>query len=242
MSSTDTAQRYLIDLADVAEELCEPHQHVEQIVDRDPADRRKRRRRIWATTQPGLISQLAEAAQNAAGGSAGGSEGSGKGVPGSRPPGFWEALARHSAIAAETGRWCWDLKLDLRDTVEDNVRALVGLAPELDSDTAARLLADMRTWRHQAAVMTGWRQPDFAPAVDCPIVDCGRHATIRINVDRMLAWCSGCGSRWDDEAGSIRTLARYIEASSNRTGARLSRVRSGVQGNGGWLTGQRMAG
>lgn len=229
----------LVDIAAIAEELCEPHQHTEQIVDRDPADRRKRRRRIWVTTQPGLISQLKTASE---GHGDGRTEQGGSRVPGSRPPGFWEALARHSAISIDVVRWCWELNLDIRDTPEAGIRALVGAATNLDDSTARDLLAALRGWRHQAAVMTGWAHPAFAPAVNCPIVDCGRHATIRINTDRMVAWCIACDSRWDDEAGAIRTLARYIEARTGSSPHRRPRIRSGKQGNGGWLTGQRMAG
>lgn len=238
-STATTTRNCLIDIADVAEELVEPHRHVEMVTDRDPADRRKRRRRAWATTQPGLITQLGQAAQMAA--SAPG-EGSGASVPGSRPPGSWEALARHTAITAYVTRWCWSLKLDIRDTVEQNVRALVGAAAGLDDDTAAALLSELRAWRHQAAVMTGWSQPDFAPAaVPCPVVDCTKVSTLRINVDRMVALCTACGSVWDDEDGSIRALARHIEAVSATTTPRPARVRSGKQGNGGWLTGQALA-
>lgn len=229
----------LIELAAVAEELCDPHQHVEMIVDRDPADRRKRRRRAWVTTQDGLLRQLAETTQSSVDAS---ETGGGRSAWGSRPPGSWEALSTHASITIYTIRWCWDLRLDQRDTVEANIRALVGHAPTLDSDTAARLLADMRSWRHQAAVATGWATPSYAPAVPCPVVECAGFGTLRINLDRMVALCRSCRSTWDDEYGAIRILAELIARATGVRDQVSKPVRSGAQGNGGWTNSHALAG
>lgn len=224
----------LSQLAALAEELCDPRQHIERIHDRDK-HRNKRLRRAWVTTHPGLLRQLAEAVTESTATSGDG----GRSVPSSRPPGAWEAMSRHSAITIAVFRWCWSLRLEQRDTVEGNIYALVGAAAGMDDDDRRALLGDMRSWRHQAAVMTGWASASFVPQVACPIVDCGRMNTLRINLDRRLALCTGCEARWDDEdqEGSFAVLASYVEGATERRERDRTRVRSGKAGNGGWLTG-----
>ena len=186
-------------------------------------------RRVHVTTQPGLLAQLGEAMVDASSGS---QEAAGaRAVPGSRPPGCWEALATLAAITTAVAGWCWDLDLPLRDTVESSIRALIGKAPELDDDRAARLLADMRSWRYRAAVMTGWQSPLFAPRVPCPA--CGKNNTLRVNLDRQAAFCSSqdrdesgalmCGTTWD--AATIGVLADYIRSVAERTVPDLQIVR-----------------
>lgn len=219
------------DLASLAEELCDARQHVERVWDRDK-HRNKRMRRAHVTTQPGLLAQLAEAVTES---TAAPEDGGGHSVPGSRPPGAWEAMARHSAITVAAAGWCFYLEVAQRDTVEANIRALVGAASVLDANDLSALVADVRSWRHQAAVMTGWASPSFTPQVPCPIVDCGKSNTIRVNLDRQLALCTACESRWDGEDGSFAVLAAYVEGATERHAERRVKVRSGRVGNGGWV-------
>lgn len=219
----------LTDLADLVDELCDPRQHVERVHDR--VDRGTRRMRAYISTQQGLLAQLAEAAVD---GAAGDEQPGGRPVPQSRPPGCFEALARHTAITLHAARWCWDLRIEQRDTVEGNMRALVGAAAALDTGQLARLVTDARGWRHQAAVMTGWASPTFAPSVPCPA--CERRGTVRINLARQVAMCTSetCGAYW--EADTIGVLAEYIRrlTETDQPPARAM-VRSGRAGHGAWL-------
>lgn len=222
-------------LVDLAEELCDARQHVERVWDRD-RHRNKRMRRAHVTTQPGLLAQLAEAVTEA---TAAPEDGGGHSVPGSRPPGAWEAMARHSVITLGVAGWILYLKMEQRDTVEGNLRALVGVAGQLDRGLLEELVADARGWWFQAAVFTGWATPTFTPQVACPIVDCGQVNTIRVNLDRRLAVCSHlkCEARWsdDDEDGSFAVLARYVEAATEKRATERIKIRSGRVGNGGWV-------
>lgn len=220
-------------LADLAEELCDPRQHVERMWERD-RHRNKRMRRAYLTTQPGLLAQLAEAVTES---TAVPEDGGGHSVPGSRPPGAWEAMARHSAITIGVAKWCLYLNLEQRDTVEGNLRALVGVAGQIDRGLLAELVADARIWWFQAAVFTGWASPTFSPRVGCPIVDCGKVSTIRVNLARKMAFCSACDSRWsdEDEDGSFAVLARYVEAATEKRDRERVKIRSGRVGNGGWV-------
>jgi hypothetical protein len=220
----------LADLADLVDELCDPHQHVERVHDR--VGRGTRRMRAYVTVQQGLLAQLAAAAVD---GAAGGDEPpSARPIPQSRPPGCFEALARHTAITLHVARWCWDLRIAQRDTVEGNMRALVGAAGGLDGVVLQDLVAAAKGWRHQAAVMTGWASPRFAPDVPCP--SCERRGTIRINLSRQVAMCTSetCGALW--EADTIGVLADYIrqQTESDRPSTRPT-VRSGRAGHGAWL-------
>jgi hypothetical protein len=144
----------------LAAELCDPHQHVEPIVDRDPADRRHRRRRVWVTVQPGLILQLRQAAESHVGGR---TERDGTSVPDSRPPGGWEALARLNEISTAVNEWCRSLNLpiqDTQDTPEGGIRALAAAAPHLDDTTAwilvqrQHVIGPWRPWQPDALMET----------------------------------------------------------------------------------------
>lgn len=220
--------RALAELADLVEQLAEPHQHHEPIVDRD-RHRNRTIRRAWSTRQDGLLMQLAAAAID----TTASEHASGPVVPGSRPPGGWEALALHAAITIGAVRWCWQLWLGQRDTVQANLRALVGSAPGLDDQTLTKLLADVRGWHHQAAVMTGWADPAYAPHVPCP--GCEQQGGLRVHVSRRMAMCvrAQCGARWTPE--TIGVLADYIRAAADSRPARRVPIRSGRAGSGGWL-------
>ncbi|MET9301771.1 hypothetical protein ABZX66_20855 [Micromonospora aurantiaca] len=228
-----TTTRQAFDIAQLAEELADARQHIEPVHSRD-RHRNKTLRSVWVTTQPGLLDQLADAAESSSGQSCDG--GTARPAPGSRPPGQWEALSSHTTICVEVFAWVVDLKLPQADTVTANLRAIATHAPMLDDDTAAELLDHMRRWRHIAAVMTGWSTPMWAPNIACPVRDCGRTTSLRIHTERRLAYCTACQARWDDSDGSYATLATYIQAVAEPAAHRPNRIRSGRQGYGGWLT------
>lgn len=192
----------LADIAAVADELTERRKHREPFTVWSPT--RHKVDRFHETTVDGLLAQLrtvfvpgrAEQIE------------SGSGVPSSRPPLHLEAVSRHTMITLEAGRWMWSLRLDQRPTVESNIRALVGSAGSMDSDTQAELLAQLRRWRTWCAVLTGWERPPFRPHAPCPA--CEKTNTLIIRLDTQRAYCRNvdCGSTWDQS--TIGVLAEYI--------------------------------
>jgi hypothetical protein len=120
-----------------------------------------------------------------------------------------EAVSRFAVIEIGAVRLLWSLRVEVRDTVASNVRALVGAAGDADSDSQAFILAELQRWRHWAATLTGWVTPPFRPHVPCPVCDQRR---LVINLDRKKAYCAnlGCNSLWDDADGSIFVLADHI--------------------------------
>jgi len=220
--------RIMAELAGLAEELCEPHQHTEVIWDTTER-RHKRMRRAWTTVQDGLLAQLREIGHE--GLKVGGSSGSGGGKPGSKPPGLFEAMARHVYIAVTVASWCQVRGLPLRIRVEDNIRALVGAAPVMDDDTLERFWREMRYWRGQAAVATGWVAAPFQPWIACP--RCGRHSTLSISLtedgrNARAAYCINtdrdlvtgellCGATWSEE--TIGLLVDHIRAAGAEAAA-----------------------
>ncbi|HEY3259969.1 MAG TPA: hypothetical protein VGJ95_06810 [Pseudonocardiaceae bacterium] len=198
--------RPAIDLiAEVADALTEPHIHTEPIRywdnNRNPKTRQHR------TIQPGLLTQLyqsvtpSSSAETAAGG-----------IPDSRPPLAVEALSRHDTITMAVLRWCRSLNLTLRVSVESNVRALVGAAATMDHDTARTLLSEMRQWQRWCNVLTGWEHIYHPAGVTCPIIECGRLHTLRINLTSSTAMCRACGATWSGDDGTITVLAAHIRA------------------------------
>ena len=195
----------------LAEQLCDPRHHVERIPYWDT--NRNRKFREWRTTQPGLLRQLHDGAIDPVRVAEGGR----RPHPGSRPPLALEALSTHTAITAYAARWCWSLKLDLRDTTEDNIRALVGHAPHLDDDALTLLAGEMRQWYRWAAVATGWVAPLYAPHVPCPA--CQVKGKLRVNLTAQAAHCRACQATWASDDGSLYKLSDYINAHTERRAA-----------------------
>jgi hypothetical protein len=222
--------RMMATLVELAEQLADPHHHHEPIVDRDQ-HRNRTVRRAWTTRQDGLLAQLAAAATERT--RSGDRPAGARPVPGSRPPGDLEAMARYAAITIDVCRWCWVLRIPQRDTVEDNIRALVGAAPGLEAADLSDLLVSMRRWHHQAAVMTGWASRAFAPNVPCP--QCDETGALRVNVDRRMAMCvrADCGAQWTPE--TIGVLGEYIQMATDRRAAQRTTLRSTRAGSGAWL-------
>ncbi|MGK5737262.1 DUF7341 domain-containing protein [Micromonospora sp. URMC 103] len=198
----------LTTITTLAEQLCDPRHHVERIPYWDT--NRNRKYREWRTTQPGLLAQLHEAAVEPADAR---NDPGPRSVPGSRPPLALEALSTHMAITAYAAHWCWSLKIDQRDTVEANIRALVGKAPTLDDDALTALASEMRRWTHWAAVASRWVAPPFEPHVPCPA--CQAVGKLRVNLRAQIAHCRGCQNTWAADDGSIFHLGEYIQAHAN---------------------------
>ncbi|GAA3765634.1 DUF7341 domain-containing protein [Micromonospora maritima] len=196
----------------LAEQLCDPGQHVERIPYWD--DNRNRKFREWRTVQPGLLAQLHQAAVEPTSGT---TEPGPRTVPRSRPPLALEALSTHAAICTHAAHWCTSLNLDLRDTVEANIRALVGAAPGLDDDDLQLLARELRTWRRWAAVATGWIAPLYQPHVPCPA--CHTTGKLRINLTAQAAHCRACQATWAADDGSIFALGEYVTSRTERVTA-----------------------
>jgi hypothetical protein len=201
--SPKTKAEALRKLAEVVEALCDPHRHVERVPYWDAS--RNRKWREHATTQPGLLAQLAQlfpasSVQIETGSSAA------KPAFASKPPGAFEALALHSEITIGVAKWAWTLGAAQRDTVESNLRALIGHVQLADLAEAVRLVDELEGWRRRAEVVTGWRSPPFFPRVACPV--CDTYHAIAVNLARHQAWCSACSSSWDAE--TIGVLAEYV--------------------------------
>jgi hypothetical protein len=120
------------ELAALVGELCDTHLHHEVVWD-DNGHRRKRMRRVYTTTQDGLLAQLREIGHE--GLNVGGSSAGAGGKPGSKPPGLFEAMSRHVYIAVTVASWCRVQGVALRMSVEDNIRGLVGAASSMDDNT-----------------------------------------------------------------------------------------------------------
>lgn len=197
-------------IADHVDELTRPRWHVEQF-----HQWVNRNRKLFAakTLQPSLLAQLHALAVEPETVEQGES---GRSVPRSRPPGGFDALNRLTEIQASTITWVRVyLHRDLRPTLEDNLRLLVGAATRIDREVDLRdLAADVRRWHGWAATLTGWQTPPWRPRVPCPW--CERKDTLRVNLDKKKATCMGCGEVWSEEDGTILLLADYIRELGER--------------------------
>lgn len=195
-------------IAALADELCDPHQHTERVPYWDHS--RHRRYREHRTVQPGLLAQLHELWETASRIQLTDDDGAGRPIPTSRPPASIDAASVHVQVTTAAARWCWSLQLQLRDTVESNIRALVGAAGTLDDETRTALADEMATWCAMASALTGWTAPPYRPHVPCP--GCGRAGKLRINLRRHVGACLACGLGWDGDG--LHQLADYVRAAT----------------------------
>ncbi len=219
----------LVEIAVLAEELCDPREHVEQLWGWTKSRHRKVTG-VHKTVQPGLVEQLRAAVHEPAGVLE--EEGRrGRSNP-SRPPLQLEALARLLDIGLFSNEWMSATRLEHRGGIEANIRALVGAVGGMDRDLQHHLLHDLRRWRGWAAVMSGWALPPYQPHVVCPRSECGQLGMIRIILERKTGLCVACQTVWDDRDGSINVLARHIEAETSKPHTKVP-IRSTAQGHGG---------
>jgi hypothetical protein len=219
--------RKLVDVADAADALTEPYKHREAIPYWD-ANRNRKQRDHWEAF-PSLLDQLAEAAFP-------GSAEPGAGEHASRPPADLEAVACHTAITIGSVKWAHRLRLDIRDTVASNIRALVGAS--MTSDDRADLLRELRAWVAWAETVTKWRNPPWSPGAPCPLTKtndagedqpCNARGSIRVRLDTKTAVCLDCKGTWDES--NIGLLAEHVRLWKSMVAAEaeLARVKARVE-------------
>jgi Zn ribbon nucleic-acid-binding protein len=177
------------------------------------------------TTVPGLIQQLRDAEEPGSSGDGGGAGG------GSLPLGL-SALSLLGAITfgAAMRAKRWGVNLDQRTTPEEHIRGLVGLASRQSSGEQDELARELRSWRWQAEIVTGWRSPPRELIAPCP--QCGARGTLLAyaHEDNPRARCLECGAGWAEipreDEGSIRILAAHVTAHQKRSGLTSAKLRA----------------
>lgn len=182
-------------LQELADELTEPATRPVRIEEGWTAARNRKKHTIQWVTVPGLLAQLYEAATDPIKVPDGfGSTNK----PESRPPVELPALSAYNDIVAAVGRWVVSIRAVPRETVESNVRLLVGLAGRFDLDTLEALYQEMRTWHRWASVFTGTVTRPRQLPFSCP--SCEEKWAVWVNVEKMLAFCKECSADWVGEA------------------------------------------
>jgi hypothetical protein len=192
-------------------ELTEQHSHREPYV----LDGETRTLHHW-TKVPALVHQL-EGARDVLG-----SEGEqgGRGAPTSKPATRLEAIDMLALIRRESNVWL--VFLGLTATPPDTIHRLSRLhglypstevcSPDKDKHTGSccqrgQLERDVKSWWHQARIVTGWDMPAFKPrGATCPV--CEKKGTLRVKVDGALCVDSDCRTIWD--ATEVGLLAEHI--------------------------------
>ena len=131
-------------------------------------------------------------------------------IPASCPPARLEAINLELAITAWAADNAWRTIRRVREDTASNLRALVGA--QIDSDTTARLLDDLRRWVNRALVIAGWQRPPWRPDAPCPA--CDRRSTLRVRLDTSTATCTACGEGWDKT--TIGLLAEHVRTTTQR--------------------------
>jgi hypothetical protein len=218
----------LAELRDTCDALTEPHEHREPIFGWDK-NRHKIKLGDHKIVRPGLFAQVHELIYPGTPPDTG--DFAVRSVPGSRPPLRTDAASAYLQVHLVVTRWCVSLSLDLRDTIESSIRALLGRIGTEDRDTQVALLSELRSWRYQCELITGLRDPDPHLQVPCP--HCGDRS-LRVSMADRTARCTHeevvdgekwrCGAWWDEE--SIGVLARHITTFTANAKADADRVRA----------------
>lgn len=203
----------LTDIATTADSLTDTFRHAEPIEYWDA--NRHRKTRQYTTRQKSLLDQLADKAFPGVGDTA-----VSTGSYESKPPGDLAAISAHTAITIAAAKWCWDLRVDQRDTVASNIRALVGAAGGLDSSQQQKLLADLRRWHRWAAVIAGWETAPHRPAAPCP--HCGKRGGddggLLVRLESETAVCTSCLTGWGgDGEPPLSELVEFIRDHAARS-------------------------
>jgi hypothetical protein len=188
-----------LDIHDHMRELTTEHSHREPYV----LEGGTRTLHHW-TKVPALVVQLQGARDIL------GSEGEqgGRGAPTSKPATRLEALDMLALINRESAVWIAVLGAPLPST--DTVKLLNrlhGLYPSTEGEQRADLERDVKSWWHQARIVTGWDMPAFKPrGATCPV--CDKKGTLRVKVDGALCVEATCRTVWD--ATEVGLLAEHI--------------------------------
>lgn len=189
-------------IAGSVRELVEPARHAERFERFDEKTRRHLPSKLHWTRHPSLLDQL-RAAETAGRGGDGGALGGFE----SRPAARLEAIDRLMAIDQAVDDWLVRrLGADTRDSVEDNLRALVGAASRLEERDRFRLQRETERWVAWARVVTGWDSAPWRPNAACPM--CETNGSLRVRLDERLAACLHCGETWD--SGTLGLLADHL--------------------------------
>jgi hypothetical protein len=195
------------DVADQIDELTKPRTHTEPFWTWTKG--RHRKVESWETRQPSLLDQLRD--QLPANADVESEAPIGTGGADTRAPLAIAVLDVLLRIEAAAAHWVSvQLRRDLRETVEDNLRLLVSAATRAEDWQLRDLARDVHRWHCWAATLTGWASPPFVPNAPCPL--CARKGALRINADQKRALCVECGAVWSEADGSIGLLADQIRA------------------------------
>src|ERR1044072_7335583 len=126
------------EIAELAEELCEPHVHTERVPTWDK--NRNKKYVVHRTTQPGLLAQLYQAAVDPV--STPGAATSHSKLQ-SRPPLAVAALSVYFDICAGAQRWVREFEMEVRVGPESNIRALIGMGARIPDGVLEELLSDL---------------------------------------------------------------------------------------------------
>jgi hypothetical protein len=215
-------QQPQLDIHDYANDLTRTHTHRERYQVRQGLE-------VWTrdhiTSVPALVLQLLEA-QPA-------SQGSDSGAPSysSRPAARIEALDTIMLIDDAATRWLARLgaddpneRLDPRTGLPVAsqrattgaatiavINKLHGLHASQDVKTQRAIEADMRSWWHQARIVSGWDSAAWRPDNTCPV--CEQRRSLRINLTSKTGLCVDCRSLWtEDEIGLLADWIRLENA------------------------------
>lgn len=194
----------LVSISDDVRQLVEGARHAERFEPYDEQRRRHLPSRLHWTRHPSLLDQL-RAAETAGQGS---SDGPMTGGYESRPTARLEALDRLHAIDQAVDDWLVR-KLHTygqRTTLEENLRALVGAAGDLDALGRTALAREVCRWLTWARVVTGWESAPWRPNAACPM--CEQRGGLRVRLEDHAAACLDCGETWDH--GTLGLLADHL--------------------------------
>lgn len=201
-------------ILDLADTLTDPRVHREQYTIWVGGHRKIRHH---PTVQHGLLRQLYNAAIIP---TVAGNDETGGSTHGSRPPLEVEALSRHTQITKAAATWCTTLGLTKRGTPESNIRQLAATRSQLDHDQQKALHADLRRWAGWCRVYLGLEQVRRIAGTRCPLPDCAKPNTLRINLTTSHGLCTACGATWGHD--TIGVLAEHIKASRTTPAERMS--------------------
>jgi hypothetical protein len=201
----------VIDTQTMIRELCDAHTHREH-VEREHVNGNGSVTLYgedWATEQPSLLDQLADAVHHVRNGEDAGGSG-----PQSKPTAQIDALDTLQRISAQAYEWAQ------RSTLAATVQAAYALTPSMPACQQWNpkhgcchrhiLEHQIGQWWTWARLTTGWDRPALRPDATCPA--CGKRGGLRVRLDddQRYAMCGDCATTWRDH--EIGRLVIHLKA------------------------------
>lgn len=210
--------------ADMIRELTRPYTTNEWVSQpqRTPEGKYRTVRRVHSVRHRPLLEQLHDVITGATSLS---DEDAGRGTFGSKPAARVDAMDVLARIRCESTEYRQVLGMPriawrIEQATGVDYPRLLALSGRVGSGPDARV----HRWWVAARVATQWDSPAWRPTgAPCPVEECEQFGTLRVKLSECVAYCTACGSVWDNQF-AVENLGRHVAWSTSHDLAKPAHI------------------